>query len=118
MKQRIKDGFLYFVYVLGAEYIGLLVAGVSFIVTKFFTPDHWHISLFIGANIGAIIAVYILCRRCGYKEADEGYKFTFKETIPFIIGIIVYILLNVITNYRNPSFFNSDFLAFLVYWKI
>ncbi len=112
MKQRIKDGFSYFIYVLAAEYIVLAVGGLAILITRFFVQDYWYISLFLGSNIASCTAVFVFCKKIGYREADEGYKFKLTDTVPMLIGIAVYVFLTVITGYKvNWAQTNSFFLT-------
>lgn len=114
MKEHIKNGFLYFIYVLAAEYIGFLIALITIGIVRLFAAELDSPVSFFTGNIGATIAITVLCRNGGYKDAVEGYKFSLKYTIPFIIGLLCYILLNVIFDYQNPSGLNAMFLTELL----
>ncbi len=112
MKQRINDGFIYFIYVLAAEFIGFWLADLAYIIIDLFTADSWRVCGFIMSNIGSIITLFLCCQRDGYRSAGEGYRFSFRKTIPFAAGLAVYVLMNVIWS-SNPAGVNSLFLTYL-----
>ncbi len=112
MKQRINDGFIYFIYVLAAEFIGFWLADLAYIIIDLFTADSWRVFGYIMSSIGSIITLFLCCQRDGYKSAGEGYRFSFRKTIPFAAGLAVYVLMNVIWS-SNPAGVNSLFLTYL-----
>lgn len=109
----VKNGFLYFIYVLASEYIGFLAGLLVTIPVRMLTADTVLRSgvIFLITQVCACISLFILCRRCGYKDATAGYVFSWKDTLPFLIGQAAYVLLNVLMNYSNPAGLNAMFLT-------
>ena len=64
----VKNGFLYFIYVLASEYIGFLAGLLVTVPVRMLTADTVLRSgvIFLITQVCACISLFILCRRCGY----------------------------------------------------
>ncbi len=113
MKELCKTGFLSFISVLAAEYIGFLIGLLLTVPVRMLFLDAIHRSVvsYICIQVSACAALFVSCRRSGYKDAVEGYVFSWKDTLPFCIGQALYVLLNVLLDYQNPSGLNALFLT-------